>query len=59
MFYIYDANGDVFGNTAGYKTHATAQRIATRYRYKLWGIYDRRELIHSNSNLIYAIRLVD
>lgn len=58
MFYIYDANNNVFGNPKGYKTHAIAQRIATRYRHKLWGIYDRRELIHSNSSLIYAIRLV-
>lgn len=58
MFYIYDANNNVFGNPKGYKTPAIARRIATRYRHKLWGIYDGRKLIHSNSNLIYDIRLV-
>lgn len=58
MFYIFDANDNVFGNPKGYKTHAIAQRIATRYRHKLWGIYDKRELIYSKSNLIYAIRFV-
>ena len=58
MFYIYDANNVVFGNSKGYKSHSIAQRIATRYRHKLWGIYDRRELIYSKSNLIYAIRFV-
>lgn len=58
MFYIYDANNVIFGNPKGYKSHAIAQRIATRYRHKLWGIYDRRELKFSSSNLIYAIRFV-
>ena len=58
MFYIYDANNVIFGNPMGYKSHAIAQRIATRYRHKLWGIYDRRELKFSGSNLIYAIRFV-
>lgn len=55
MYYIYDANNEVFGNPAGYKTYAIAQRIATRFRHKLWGIYDRRELKFSNSNLTYKI----
>ena len=58
MFYIYDANNVIFGNPQGYKSHAIAQRAATRYRYKLWGIYDKRELKFSSSNLIYAIRFV-
>lgn len=58
MFHIYDANNKIFGNPKGYKTHTIAQRIATRYRYKLRGIYDRRELKFSSSNLIYAIRFV-
>lgn len=58
MFYIYDANNEIFGNPKGYKTHAIAQRIATRYRNKLWGIYDRREVKFSSSNLIYAIRFI-
>ena len=55
MFYIYDANNVIFGNPKGYKSHAIAQRIATRCRHKLWGIYDKRELKFSNSNLIYKI----
>lgn len=55
MFYIFDANGVIFGRVEGYKTHADAQRIATRFRHKLWGIYDRRELKFSSSNLIYKI----
>ena len=58
MFYIYDANNEIFGNVNGYKTHSIAQRIATRYRHKLWGIYDRRELKFSNSNLIYKIEYI-
>lgn len=58
MFFIYDANNEIFGNPKGYKTHAIAQRIATRYRHKLWGIYDTRELIYSKSNRIYSIEFI-
>lgn len=58
MYYIYDANNEIFGNPAGYKTCADARRIATRFRHKLWSIYDKRELKFSNSNLIYKIEYI-
>ena len=53
MYYIYDANNELFGNPAGYSTYAIAWRIATRYRSKLWCIYDRRA--NKSSNVIYNI----
>ena len=55
MFYIYDANNEIFGNPSGYKTHADAQRIATRFRHKLWSIYDKRELKFYRSDISYKI----
>ena len=59
MFYIYDANNEIFGNPDGYKTRADAQRIATRYRHKLWCIYiGTRELMFSSSSPIYEIEYI-
>ena len=58
MFYIYDANNVIFGNPKGYKSRSIAQRIATRYRHKLWATYDKRELKFSSANLFYAVRFV-
>lgn len=58
MFYIYDANNLIFGNTKGYKTYAIAQRIATRYRDKLWNIHDSRRLIFPKSNMVYIIKFI-
>lgn len=56
MYFIFDANGLPFGNLKGYKKHAVAEGICTRYRHKLWRIYDERE--DKRSNLIYKIRLL-
>lgn len=53
MYYIYDANNELFGNPAGYSTYAIAWRIASRYRHKLWAIYDRR--VNKSSSMIYNI----
>lgn len=55
MFFIYDANGQLFGNPNGYKLHKSALAICIRYRYKLWSIYDSR--LDTESNLIYQIKL--
>lgn len=55
MYFIFDANGVLFGNPKGYAKHSIAQRICTRYRYKLWDIYDNRT--QKDSNLIYEIKL--
>lgn len=55
-FYIFDANGAIFGNAKGYTRHEDAMRICTRYRYKLWGIYDNR--LDLTDNTIYNIRII-
>ena len=55
MFFIYDANGELFGNPNGYKLHKSALAICTRYRHKLWAIYDTRS--DTESNMIYQIKL--
>jgi len=39
-YFIYDANGNAFGNINGYLHYKDAQGICTRNRYKLWSIYD-------------------
>ena len=54
MYYIYDANGTIFGNIKGYKRYQNAQRICTRNRHKLWAIYDKR--IRTESNEIWNIK---
>lgn len=56
MYFIFDANGILFGNPKGYAKHSSAQSICTRYRHKLWQIYDDR--LHTESNLIYEIKLI-
>lgn len=55
MYFIYDANGELFGNSKGYKRHQDAQRICTRKRHKLWNIYDNRQCTESNE--IWNIKL--
>jgi len=55
MFFIYDANGQLFGNPKGYKLHKSALSICTRYRHKLWTIYDTRS--NTDSNVLYHIEL--
>lgn len=55
MYFIHDANGNVFGNSKGYKRYQDAQRICTRYRHTLWSIYDNRN--RSESNEIWNIKL--
>lgn len=56
MFYIFDANGLPFGNPKGYAKYSSAQGICTRYRRKLWEIYDNRK--HKESNEVWSIRLL-
>lgn len=53
MFFIYDANDAVFGNPNGYKTHSIAAMITTRYRYKLWEIYETRK--DETKNVLFSI----
>ena len=55
MFLIYDANGQLFGNPKGYKLHKSALAICTRYRHKLWAIYDIR--LDTDSNILFQIEL--
>lgn len=55
MYFIFDANGNLFGNDKGYKRCQDAQRICTRYRHKLWSIYDNRQ--RTESNEIWNIKL--
>lgn len=55
-FYIFDANGAIFGNAKGYARHVDALRICTRYRHKLWTIYDNRQ--DQADNTIYNIRII-
>ena len=54
-YYIFDANGQLFGNPKGYDKHSSAIGIATRFRHKLWTIYDNRE--NKASNTIYETKL--
>lgn len=56
MYYIFDANGVLFGNFKGYKKHSIAEGICTRYRHKLWQIYDER--YDKQSNMIYKIKFL-
>ncbi len=53
MFFIYDANGDLFGNPAGYKTHSRAASIATRKRAELYKIFDSRK--DKTENILFTI----
>ena len=55
-FYIFDANGVISGNAKGYARHSIALRICTRFRHKLWGIYDNRQDLTDNT--IYNIRII-
>lgn len=53
-YYIYDANGDLFGNPRGYALFCTARGICTRYQHKLDDIYDARPA--RIDNLIWTIK---
>ena len=53
MFFIYDANGQLFGNPNGYKTHGRAASITTRKRAELYKIYDSRE--DKTENILFSI----
>ena len=55
-FYIFDANGVIFANAKGYARHRDALGICTRYRHKLWEIYDARQ--NKADNTIYNIRMI-
>ena len=48
-FFIFDANGNLFGNTKGYKRIQDAQRICTRKRDELHEIYTKRTRTESNT----------
>lgn len=54
-YYIYDANGILFGNPKGYDKFCTVKGICTRYSHKLWVIYDARQV--RIDNLIWTIKL--
>ena len=54
-YYIYDANGILFGSPKGYDRYCTAQGICTRYRHKLWAIYDNKPV--KTTNLMWSIKL--
>lgn len=61
MYFIFDADGKPFGNPKGYAKHSSAQGICTRYRHKLWRIYETRRLrlgLRTESNLTYEILLL-
>jgi len=59
MYFIFDADGNPFGNPKGYAKHPKALGICTRYRGKLWQIYDEGFLKRlDHSNLIYKILLL-
>lgn len=40
MYFIYDCNDCIVGNSKGYAKYSSAQMIATRMRHKLWERYD-------------------
>ena len=40
MFYIYDCNDCIIGNSKGYAKHSSALMMATKLRHKLWATYD-------------------
>lgn len=54
-YYIYDANGVLFGNPNGYDKFCTARGICTRYSDKLWAIYNDKPV--KTNNLLHSIKL--
>lgn len=42
MFFIFDADGNIFGNPKGYKKHRHAVMIAKRKIAQIWVIYDAK-----------------
>lgn len=55
-YFIYDAAGQLFGNPNGYRKHSSAQMICTRYRHKLWAIYDEWHTKHPKDTLTFEIK---
>ena len=54
-YYIYDANGNPFGNIKGYIKFSSAKGICTRYCAVLWAIYDTKTI--RDNNLLCTIEL--
>lgn len=51
MFFIFDCNDCIVGNSKGYKRHRDALMIATRIRHKLWQRYDDKILKYKQDNI--------
>ena len=66
MFFIFDCNGDIVGNSKGYKTHKGAQRQCnldkskpTKVMALLWDRFHAQAQLDNRKTRIYAIRWVD
>jgi hypothetical protein len=66
MFFIFDCNGQIVGNTKGYKTHKGAQAQCnldkskpTKVMALLWDRFHARAQIDATKTRIYSIRWVD
>lgn len=66
MFFIFDCNGDIVGNSKGYKTHRGAQAQCnldaskpTKTMAILWERFHNRAQALQGKSRIYSIRWVD
>ena len=51
MYFIYDCNDCIVGNSKGYTKFSSAQMIATRLRHKLWARYDDKVAKYKQDNI--------
>ena len=57
MYFIFDCNDDLFGNTKGYKSMRSAQGIAARKRHALWALYDDKVAKHKANNKLWSYEI--
>ena len=51
MYFIYDCNDCIVGNSKGYAKFSSAQMIATRIRHNLWARYDDKIAKYKQDNV--------
>lgn len=51
MYFIYDCNDCIVGNSKGYAKFSSAQMIATKIRHKLWARYDDKIAKYKQDNI--------
>ena len=51
MYFIYDCNDCIVGNSKGYTKHRYALMMATRLRHELWARYDDKIKKYQQGNI--------